>query len=232
MLSRTILIFFVFLFSISTTLAQKVNEIGGYLGLANYQGDFTQANLELKDTRYAIGLLHRYHFNPKLMLRNAATLARLGGADENAEDSRIRTARNWNFKSTLIEVSTGFEWMPLRKTNYGDTGVFRPQLNPYLFAGIGFAVSNSNLDTSQSREFKLNDTGGSNNLLVVPFGGGLRFDFKERISLASEISWRYTGSDYVDGVSAGKQINADWYFFTGISFSYILGEEVMAKKPI
>ena len=138
-------------------------------------------------------------------------------------------SRNWNFKSTLIEVSTGFEWMPLRKTNYGDTGVYRPQFNPYLFAGIGFAVSNSTLDTSESPEFQLNDTGGSNSLLVVPFGGGLRFDFQERMSLAGEVSWRYTGSDYVDGISAGKQETSDWYFLAGISLSYSLSEEVVNR---
>ncbi|MEM8526341.1 MAG: DUF6089 family protein [Bacteroidota bacterium] len=229
MLSRILLFSGAFLFSISILSAQKIHEVGGYLGLANYQGDFTQANLELTDTRYAVGVFHRYHFNPKLMLRTNATLARLGGADENAENDRIRVARNWNFKSTLFEVSTGFEWMPLRKSNYGDTGVYGPQLNPYLFAGLGYAVSNSDLDTSQSREFQLDETGGSQGMLVVPFGGGLRLDFQERMSVAGEVSWRYTGSDYVDGISAGKQINADWYFFAGLSFSYVLGGEEMVK---
>ena len=163
------------------------------------------------------------------MWRSNATLARLGGADENAENDRIREARNWNFKSTLIEFSTGFEWMPLRKANYGDTGVYGPQLNPYLFAGLGYAISNSNLDTSQSREFQMDNTGGTNGMLVVPFGGGLRLDFQERMSLAGELSWRYTGSDYVDGVSAVKQETADWYFLVGLSFSYSLGEEAMNR---
>lgn len=229
MLSRIIFLSFTLFFSYSICSAQKVNEVGAYLGLANYQGDFTQENLELDDTRYSIGVLYRHHLNSKFMWRTNAKLARLGGTDENAENDRIREARNWNFKSTLIEVSTGFEWMPFRKSNYGDTGVYRPQLNPYLFAGVGYAISNSNLDTSQSREFQLDETGGSNSLLVVPFGGGLRFDFQERMSLAGEVSWRYTGSDYVDGISAGKQETADWYFLAGISFSYSLGEEAMNK---
>ncbi|MEL6717386.1 MAG: DUF6089 family protein [Bacteroidota bacterium] len=229
MLSRILLFTCISLYSISTVTAQKANELGAYLGLSNYQGDFTQTNLELKDTRYAIGVLHRHNFNSKFALRTKATLARLGGADENAENNRIREARNWNFKSTLIEVAAGVEWMPLRRSNYGDTGVFSPQLNPYFFAGIGYAVSNSNLDTSQSREFRLDETGGSNHMLVVPFGGGLRYDFQERMALTGELSWRYTGSDYVDGISAGRQVNSDWYFLVGLSFSYTLGENLMTE---
>ncbi|MEN0050403.1 MAG: DUF6089 family protein [Bacteroidota bacterium] len=229
MLSRITLLCFVLLFSLSNGFAQKVNEVGAYVGLANYQGDFTRANLELGDTRYAVGALYRHHFNSKFTWRTNATLARLGGADENAENDRIREDRNWSFKSTLVEVSTGFEWMPFRKANYGDTGVYNPQLNPYLFAGIGYAVSSSSLSGNPSSRLQLNETGGNNDLLVVPFGGGVRLDFKERMSLAGELSWRYTGSDYVDGISAGKQETSDWYFLAGISFSYTLGEEALNK---
>ena len=65
MLSRITLLFFTLFFSFSICEAQKVNEVGAYLGLANYQGDFTQANLELDDTKYAVGVLYRSTSIPK-----------------------------------------------------------------------------------------------------------------------------------------------------------------------
>ena len=57
--------------------------------------------------------------------------------------------------------------------------------------------------------------------LEIPFGGGVRYDLNNRLTLGVEGSFRKTFSDFVDGVSyAGNTAKNDWYYTANILLGY------------
>lgn len=227
------LAFFTLLLSISCTLhAQRYVEIGGFIGVANYQGDLSQDPIEFGATKFSVGGLVRYHYSNKLYFKGNVYAGQISGNDANADPESTLFERGWSMTANLLEVSINAEWLPLAKPRFNDVGIFRPQINPYLFVGIGSNFLDKELefgDNPPPGRFgqvaypELEDT---NNFLIVPIGGGLRFDFTQWSTLGFEWGWRYTNTDYIDGISLnGKAAGPDWYFFWGVTLSTYFGEQ-------
>lgn len=211
--------------------AQNFVEVGPFIGIANYQGDLAQSDIEFRETQYSAGGFVEFHYNRKLHLRAQAFLAKISGDDANGNQNRM--VRNWRFTADIMEASIQASILPFGKRRINKVGLFNPQINPYITAGVGLAFTiRKDLDVSESG-INLGDlpTGfpepdDQDNFLVFPIGAGLRFDFTQWTTLAGEISWRYTNSDYLDGVAKnGKEAGPDWYLFFGISLSTYFGEQ-------
>lgn len=224
MLNKLMLVFCLICVSYCFLQAQKGAEIGAFVGIANYQGDLSEAAIELGETRFAVGLLARKHFNPKWSIRANVMLGRIAGSDERADDEGRRIRRNWEFEGTLFEVSGVLEWSPFRRPLYSATNIYQPQLNPFLLVGIGYTHAISDVDTSDSPNLNISGVGGNNDLLVFPVGVGLRYDFEEDFAVSGEITWRYSPSDDLDGIQTSVEENADWYVFAGISLTKAFGK--------
>jgi hypothetical protein len=130
----------------------------------------------------------------------------------------------------MAEVSIQAEWLPFGKYRFNKVGLFRPQINPFLTLGIGssFAV-NKNLEWQNSGvqpRIGFPEEEDKDNFLIIPIGGGIRFDVTQWTTLAAEAGWRYAQSDYLDGVSInGNPDKNDWYFFMGFTLSTYIGEQ-------
>jgi hypothetical protein len=97
--------------------------------------------------------------------------------------------------------------------------------SPYFFAGFGIF-----------RFFGYDDTRGDFGRLqpIIPFGVGIKQLIGKRYAAAIEFGLRKTFFDYLDSVSDadvtvknyqyGNPNSNDWYYFTGISVTYILYE--------
>lgn len=258
MLGRfTISIILILCFAL-TSNAQSKSEFGTFLGVANYQGDFVEGNVNLSNTRFGFGVLFRHHFTEQVSARGNFMMGLISGSDL-IETDPVRTEfRKLEFNANIFETSVVVEYFPLRKaqatkkkgsksSSAADAATskksnFEPQWSPYIFAGVGYTVSQSRLDVRESNFFDKNgdpDAGamiegvtnenqGLNTMLSVPFGGGVRYDFSKTLSIGGEASWRWTNSDFLDGFTGGTEVqpvNSDWYFFVGLVLTHTLGED-------
>ncbi|MEL6717650.1 MAG: DUF6089 family protein [Bacteroidota bacterium] len=255
MLGRfTISILFTLCFALASQ-AQSKSEFGTFLGIANYQGDFVENDVNFSNTRFGFGVLFRHHFTEKISARGNFMMGLISGSDLIEMDPVRTEFRKLEFNANIFETSAVVEFFPLRKPQ--DTkkkgsksstdaakskkSSFEPQFSPYIFAGVGYTVSQSRLDVRESNFFDKNGdprpgpewegvtdaNQGLNTMLSVPFGGGVRYDFTKTLSIAGEASWRWTNSDFLDGFTGGENQpeNSDWYFFAGIVLTHTLGDK-------
>lgn len=203
--------------------AQQNVEAGFFAGVANYQGDLAEDQIELGETKLAYGGYASYFVNPKFILRGNIYYGYISGTDENSPDLQFR---NYAFSGDILEIGLNGQWLILGRNRYNNSGIFVPQFTPYLSAGVAISTVKSELtypetDENASMFPEKNDT---DNFIVVPVSAGLRYEFIEFLTLGFEIGPRATFSDYVDDVSlAGNPNKNDWYLFGGFTLGYVFG---------
>lgn len=207
---------------------QKYVEVGGFIGFAGYQGDLTEDPIDFRETKYSFGGFATYHYNRKMNLRGQVYYGRISGADANSTSKGLRN-RDWSFNADLIEASISAEWMPFAKARFDKVGLFRPQINPYFTLGVGLTFADKEIvwkHSTEMPEFGFPEPLDQNNFFVIPVGAGLRLDFTQWTTIAGEFGFRYTQSDYVDGISQNaKAAGPDWYFFIGVTASTYFGQQ-------
>ncbi|MEM9884817.1 MAG: DUF6089 family protein [Bacteroidota bacterium] len=210
--------------------AQKYFELGGFIGFAGYQGDLTEDPIDIGETKYSFGGFAKYHYSRKLHLRGQFYYGRISGADANSTNPGLRN-RDWSFEADLAEISIAAEILPFGKSRIDRVGLFRPQINPFISIGIGLTFTDEDIKYEHNpfkfgERISFPEDEATNNFLIIPIGAGLRFDFTQWTTLAGEFGFRYTQSDYVDGISKNaRDAGPDWYFFIGATFSTYIGEQ-------
>lgn len=189
-------------------------EVGGSLGAANYTGDVSP-QFELRNFRPGGDLFVRYNLKSGFSFRAQVLGAGLAAADRNA-DNQFQQLRDWSFRTFLAEGSL------LTEFNFLDYKESRKALNwtPYVFGGVGYTLFWPNPKTASY----------SNSTLVLPFGLGVKYQFKRPWSVGLEFGARKTFTDYLDNygeeeISLDKYANGnpalkDMYYYLGIRLSY------------
>jgi opacity protein-like surface antigen len=218
-------ILFFSLFAIAATAQQNV-EGGVFAGFGNYQGDLSEDEIELSETKLTYGAFVRYHLKDKFKLRANLYYGFVSGNDQNAKGAL--KDRGWSFESSILELSLMGEYHPFGRGRLGTTGLFRKQVSPFIGAGVGLASFNPDVKVSKSEDANLfPEPSASSTSLSLPLMVGLRADLLEHFSLGLEWGWRFTFNDYIDGVSLnGNQDKNDLYVFIGLTASYFFGEAV------
>lgn len=216
------------LFHFLLTQAQSdLWEVGMFIGQSLYQGDIAAKNVDLKQANIAFGITTRYAYYYTLNIRANLLVGRLSGSDAASGDPG-RMKRNINFTTSLIEISGMAEWEPLGKTRSLEGGKKKFFVSPYLMGGLGVAFTNPKpkfpeLGNPGSQTPELQDlrAGYSKVHMVLPLGGGLRYDINRKWMVGAEIASRLPFTDYLDGVSiAGNPDKIDWYWFYGVTFMF------------
>ncbi|MEZ4955928.1 MAG: DUF6089 family protein [Saprospiraceae bacterium] len=206
-----------------TLLGQQNIEIGGFAGFANYQGDLAPKNIEISETKVSFGGFIRYHLTDKVKIRANGYLGFISGSDFNDKNGTYRD-RGWSFESKLFEASLMGEYHPLGRSRSGETGIFRRQISPYVFAGVGMVNADPTVSvTLPEDEGLFPEKGFEPTHLVIPYGIGVRADLLEFVSLGFEGGYRLTFDDYLDGVKENGVSNRDLYFFVGATLSVFFG---------
>ncbi len=230
------LIFFIFPGSSTAQFSPSKFEIGINAGTLIYQGDLSAGYLgytrSLKPSVQVWGSksLDDYISVRANLLRGAV------GADESTYSSPAwRRHRNFSFSTTVTEFSAVLEWDLFGKT-YRE-GMRR--LSPYFFIGAGFTLLNvkrnwSHFDTAYFNSKSPAAIGLGIDTLhktpsivpVVPVGAGIRYMLTNHIYLNVEGTYRFTGSDYIDGFKyAGDPKHNDHYYGISIGASYRFGND-------
>ncbi|MFA6199546.1 MAG: DUF6089 family protein [Bacteroidales bacterium] len=186
----------------------KNSEMGITFGGGNYIGDINP-KYNLYGTRLMYGLIYRYNFNPRWVIKASAMFGSV-----KAEDSHFNNIRNLSFESKINELAATCEF------NFFDyqTGSKKHRITPYIFAGIGVFFMNPKAEIlnplTYEREWvelqPLNTEGQgmdgydkpySLTQISVPFGLGLKVSLSKFVCIGLEWGLRMTFTDYIDDVS-------------------------------
>lgn len=186
----------------------KNSEMGITVGGGNYIGDINP-KYNFYGTKMMYGVIYRYNFNPRWVVKASAMFGRVG-----AEDSHFNNIRNLSFESKINELAATCEF------NFFDyqTGSKKHRVTPYIFGGIGVFFMNPQAEIlnplTYEREWvelqPLNTEGqgmeGYDNpysltQISIPFGLGLKISLNKVVCIGLEWGLRMTFTDYIDDVS-------------------------------
>jgi OmpA-OmpF porin, OOP family len=210
------------IFFTSISQAQRL-EIGGGLGFTNYQGDLADAIFVAKEAKLSLSAHVKYALTPKFAIRANLLLGKIAGDDANSDDPST-ISRGWKFNSPLTEIGIMGEYRILGKEFYNTAGEFLPSFSPYIFTGIGFTSVPGN-PTSTTAVNPFPEPNAKHSFTSFPIGLGLRYHFTDFLVMGIEYGQRYVFSDYLDGVAALGNPNAnDWYMYGNIQISYVISK--------
>ncbi|MEJ7627606.1 MAG: DUF6089 family protein [Ferruginibacter sp.] len=172
-----------------------------YAGLANYEGDIKSK------PGPSVGLGLSYDLTSKLIVRGAATFARLQGNDKNSDAGKGLQLRNLNFKTNILEGQLLLEYnlfdledRSITPYVFGGGAVY--YFNPFTNDAAGNKVFLQQLTTEgqglpqypDRKPYKLVQ-------FAIPFGGGFKMALSDKIQFGLELGLRKLFTDYIDDVS-------------------------------
>lgn len=178
-----------------------------------------------------------YKFTPYLGASGTIDYIKLG-----ASDKERNSPLNIAFESEVIEVSGSVVLNLL--DSYAGSGNYRSKrkrfIVPYGRVGVGMIYYTP---TSFPRDRSLDDSQTTYDpereypaiAAVIPIGGGLRFHVNDEISIATEVVYRATSTDFLDNVGPrlGNSTTKDQYGVVAVKLMYtpVLKNKIFSKKP-
>lgn len=204
-------------------------EIGGTISAASFAGDLVAPDASsLRATSFSIGAFGRLAVAKQFSLRTSFKYGRLTADD--TDFLRLRD-RGYSFTKNFAELTLSTEWEPFGNNPFQEDGNFKKAVSPYLFLGLGgaFGSPDTNFgrqDAENSPNIQEDLDNQRNSHFILPFGVGVKAYLSPEATLGLELGWRPVFNDYLDGVSAAGNPDAnDWYGVLALSFGYRLGLE-------
>lgn len=184
-------------------------EFGIGLGASHYFGDLN-TRAQLNRPKMAATVFFRKNLGNYIAVRLGASFAQIGYSDKYNSFNKQMFSRNLSFNSKVWELSLQgdfnfFRFMP-GEPDYSFT--------PYITFGAGVFTYDpyAYLRDEKILLRPLNTEGQGSTLypdrkpyssmaISIPFGGGIKYAFNERINIGFEILHRFTNTDYLDDVS-------------------------------
>lgn len=231
-----VIFFFTFVGSVQSQTISGKNEVGINVGALFYQGDLTPNLIGSYKTAKPVGeIYYNRIITPYWAARLNLAVGALAGDDRKYDDPPFMKRRKFNFTSPLFEFSALAVFNVFG--NNDNTSVLK--FSPYVFAGAGAAFLNIQRDWSGIDSLLIH--AGSSTLAglrrdsatapprvlpVFPIGIGFKYAVSPRIALVSEVKYRFTFSDYLDGFSfAANPEKKDNYYGLTIGAVYNFGGE-------
>jgi OmpA-OmpF porin, OOP family len=202
-------------------------EVGGFLGLSQYQGDINDSG-SFDELNGGFGILARRHLSNNFALRGNLLFGKMSGKDANVTRN---ASRGFTFSSPMSEISIVGEYDILGHKRYSE-GKFKKAFSPYIFGGIGLLMgvspTNNYNEVANVRQIALINQdkaqAASGSFLAVPLGLGVKIDLSEKWGLNLEVGKRYTFNDNIDRISKSANPNeSDTYIYGGAILSYRFG---------
>jgi len=205
-------------------------EPGFSVGLNSYSGDLKRGYSPLPG-QIGFEIFNRFNISSHQTFKVSYKRGSLRGKE--IINDALSLNRNMWFKSKISEFSGKIEYNFL---DYFDE-VSKLNFTPYVFFGLGATI----LKNIEEREKTLNN---KELFINIPFGIGFKYLINRQFSLAFEVEIKKTFNDNIDYMSGANTTNLnqvtglnfnnsiknyqygsgndnDFYYFTGISISYI-----------
>lgn len=195
----------------------QCGEIGIGIGTTNYRGEVSP-KYDFYFQRPAGMLFYRHNFSPVFSIRGSFMAGLVSAKNERYSDplSKIRPVK---FSASVYEVAVmpEYNFFNFRGKNNIPKATF------YFTSGIGAFTYITNAENPEA--------GGPGSFnVVLPVGFGMKAMLGDLSNIGLEFGARKTFDDYIDGVSdvfpsgiqRGFRYDKDWYYYVGISFSYII----------
>jgi hypothetical protein len=214
------------LFILGLTRAEaQINELGIFLGGANYIGDIGPTNY-IKPNEFAIGAMYRWNRSPRHSWRFSIIHSKLTSRDEDS-DVPSRYQRDLDFENSVTEFSAGLEF------SFFDFNLHEldTKVTPYVYTGLSYFIYDElfyDADVTAKKDY-------TESALAIPMIVGVKTNIAPKLILGLEVGARYTFTDNLDGsnpknedLAAARFANIaskDWYVFTGITLTYTFTEK-------
>lgn len=230
-----LLVLLVLFIGINSEVKAQKYEIGGGIGVVTYTGDIIR-KIDLGQLGPQVTFFGKRNFDNVWTLRVGITSAILEADDEINPIDISAQIRDAQFKGGIIEGAAVMEFNFLDFLR--NDSEFR--FSPYAFFGLGFTYMTFKGRPTATK----NEEADYYQLFspVIPFGGGVKYRLNDRWTLAAELGFRPTMTDYLDkidsqqpplprfydpsnpdqpyGVNYGNPNDKDWYYFLGLTLSY------------
>lgn len=183
-----------------TVHAQATWEIGGTVGGAGYIGDLNAS--PFKPSGGSGGIFIKRNFNGYLSARLNYQAGKIAGADSTSGSQQLRD-RNLSFTDKLSELSLMAEFNFMKYIP--DAG--KNKYTPYIYLGIGttsfdpHAIYNGNEVALRALRTEGQASEYKSSTIVIPYGAGIKYNIGGKWTVAAEVGYRYTRTDYLDDVS-------------------------------
>lgn len=173
--------------------------IGGGVGAAHYFGDLNPLFDRIEPGVTATAFM-RYAFNEYLAWRTQLAFTHVGYDDKFAHNAS-RKLRNLNFRTNIYEWNSQFDFHFFRYL----PGKYGYNFTPYLTAGLGLfyfrSTAQYNGEAFPLRPFHTEGVDYAPVALSVPVGIGIKWGLTPKVNVGFELSYHFTGTDYLDDVS-------------------------------
>jgi predicted porin len=183
-------------------------EIGVSIGLGHYFGDL-DPNASLSHPKFAAGAFYRKQFGNYIGVKIAGNYTFVGYSDSYSSNA-VQQRRNLSFNSNIWEISVSgdfnfFKFYPdfpeYRFTPYVSLGLGLFSFDPYTYlAGKKYFLRPLGTEGQGSALYP-NVKPYSNVALCIPIGLGVKYALNPRMNVFAEVSYRFTGTKYLDDVS-------------------------------
>jgi len=210
------------------------NEIGIFLGGANYIGDVGPSTYISPfsynaSTNYVGGIIFRKNFNDRISARAKFNYAKIGSSDNWPQTADYRQQRGNYFKNRIVEFGLGIDF------NFIEFDIYESslQMTPYVSTGISlFEYDPLRYELS---EFEADQYGDASSI-SIPITMGYKIKPLKDFIIAFEITANYSFTDNIDGSypvekllessqNFGSTLSKDWYIFSGITITYLFGNK-------
>jgi hypothetical protein len=198
-------------------------EVGIKGGVVNYQGDLQEDVFTTSGSRALFGGFLRYSLDEKFAVRG---VLEVGNLSANDADNPQLASRGYSFEANLFAGEVVVEYLPLGKDRF-QNGIFFTQINPYVFAGLGTAIADSQVSTANPADAsRFPEADDRSSFFTVPLGAGIRADIASGFAVGLEANFRATFNDHLDGVSVnGNSDRNDWFWTAGAYASFTFGNQ-------
>jgi Domain of unknown function (DUF6089) len=220
-------------------------EFGIGIGAGHYFGDLN-TKARLNRAKAAASIFFRKNLGNYIAIRIGASFAQLGYSDQYNTHNEYMYLRNLSFNSKVWELTLQgdfnfFRFMPGEPaysfTPYITFGAGIFSYDPYAYLkGEKIFLRPLGTEGQGSSDPRYKDRQQYSSMgICIPFGGGIKYSFNEKINIGFEVLHRFTNTDYLDDVSTtyvdpaifplnpdGSQSNAQLLY----DRSYELGEPI------
>jgi OOP family OmpA-OmpF porin len=219
---KRLYIFLLLLLPIGMVAQYAKWELGFVFGGIGYQGDLVGSTYPvLDDAKPEYGLSLERTFSPNTGLRFLTTHAAYEGKDV------TEYRRAFSYSASITQLSAQFKWDILGHKRYPGPYQFNKLFSPYGFIGFGIAYLDVNTSfpntENETQRFLMEEDQSIGYPLINPLasvGLGLKLDLGRRTFIHAEAGTQTAFSDYLEGVSASANPDAnDWLSYARVGLT-------------